>query len=313
MHSTNGSNNESPPNINESPPNINNNNDNDNERNTSTESVMDTNTESNNQPKTRVRKDYMFGYRHVKKIKDIILDKSYTLQQQAYIVKLLFKDTDLEPVINESGIKIKTDMEEVAIFNTNQTKNIIQLASTTSNKNGKLNDDRRSFIESNIIAISRNASEYSRYPSLTKQVKSIGLPRSTGLRLLSQSYKKRNFLENNLTSDNREVLWSSVKKRSKYSKISDDLKKRVVNWLTDHPRIIQSPLANDVLLIKNPENPKQKIPVPKLLREISIRELHNDLISKTSSGLKEVYDDNDKVIISDTALRSLIPPNIKKM
>ena len=71
MHSTNGSNNESPPNINESPPNINNNNDNDNERNTSTESVMDTNTESNNQPKTRVRKDYMFGYRHVKKLKKL--------------------------------------------------------------------------------------------------------------------------------------------------------------------------------------------------------------------------------------------------
>ena len=55
-----------------------------------------------------------------------------------------------------------------------------------------------------------------------------------------------------------------------------------------------------------------KIRVPKLLREISIRELHNDLLSKTSSGLKEVYDENDKVIISDTALRSLIPPNIKR-
>ena len=107
----------------------------------------------------------------------------------------MFKDTYLEPVINKSGIKIKTNMEEVSIFNTNQTKNIIQLASTTSNKNGKLNDDRRSFIECNIIDISRNASPFSKYPSLTKQVKSIGLARLTGLRLLSNSYKKRNFLE----------------------------------------------------------------------------------------------------------------------
>ena len=41
--------------------------------------------------------------------------------------------------------------------------------------------------------------------------------------------------------------------------------------------------------------------------------MHNYLISKTNSGLKEVYENNDKVLISDTALRSLIPPNIKKM
>ena len=120
-------------------------------------------------------------------------------------------------------------MEEVAIFNTNQAKNMIQLASTTSNKNGKLTEDRRSFIESNIIAISRNSSSISRCPSLTKQVKSIGLARSTGLRLLSNSYKKRKFLENNISSVSREVLWSSVQKRRTYSKISNDLKKLLFN------------------------------------------------------------------------------------
>ena len=191
------------------------------------------------------------------------MDKSFTLQQQALIIKLLFKDVELAPVINESGIKIKTDMEEVAIFNTNQAKNMIQLASTTSNKNGKLNEDRISFIKSNIIAISRNSSSISRYPSLTKQVKSIGLARSTGLRLLSNSYKKRNFLENNISSDSLELLWSSVQKRRKYSKIFNYSKKLVLNWLTDHPRIIQSLLANDVLLMKNPDNPEEKFLSPR--------------------------------------------------
>jgi len=100
----------------------------------------------------------------------------------------MFKDVDLKPVINESGITIKTDMEEVAIFNANQSKNTIQLASTTSNKNSKLNEDKRSLIKSNIISISRNSSSISRCPSLTKQVKSIDLPKSTYLRLLSNSY-----------------------------------------------------------------------------------------------------------------------------
>ena len=74
LHSIDGSNNESTS-------NINNNNDNDHERNTSIKSVMDANIENNNQPKTRVWTEYMFGYSHVQKLKRIILDKNFTLQQ----------------------------------------------------------------------------------------------------------------------------------------------------------------------------------------------------------------------------------------
>lgn len=68
-----------------------------------------------------------------------ILDKKFTLKQPLSIVWLLFKDSNLKPVTEEGGIAVKSKMEEVTIFNASQTKSMIQLASSTNNKNGKLN------------------------------------------------------------------------------------------------------------------------------------------------------------------------------
>ena len=42
-----------------------------------------------------------------------------------------------------------------------------------------------------------------------------------------------------------------------------------------------------------------------------MRELHNDLLSKSSSGFPDAYDKNEKVITCDTALRALLHPNVK--
>ena len=50
----------------------------------------------------------------------------------------------------------------------------------------------------------------------------------------------------------------------------------------------------------------------KYLTQISIRELHNDLIkSKNEGGISEVWNGN-KLLVSDTGLRYIIPLNIKK-
>jgi len=52
--------------------------------------------------------------------------------------------------------------------------------------------------------------------------------------------------------------------------------------------------------------------VSKLLLEILVRELHNDLLSK-DMGLEEVRNAEGAVLISDTALRCLLPKQLKKM
>ena len=47
---------------------------------------------------------------------------------------------------------------------------------------------------------------------------------------------------------------------------------------------------------------------------MSVRELHNSLVSDPNDGgLKDARDENGKIIISDSTLRSLLPPQLKKM
>ena len=52
---------------------------------------------------------------------------------------------------------------------------------------------------------------------------------------------------------------------------------------------------------------------PKLLLQVSVRELHNSLVSDTNDGgLKDDRYENGKIIISDSTLRSLLPPKLNK-
>ena len=51
--------------------------------------------------------------------------------------------------------------------------------------------------------------------------------------------------------------------------------------------------------------------VPKLLLQVSAQKLHNSLISDPVDGvLKEARDVENNIIISDSILRSLLPPQI---
>ena len=53
--------------------------------------------------------------------------------------------------------------------------------------------------------------------------------------------------------------------------------------------------------------------VPKLLLQVYVRELHNSLVSDPNDGgLKDARDEDGKIIISDSTLRSLLPPQLKK-
>ena len=54
--------------------------------------------------------------------------------------------------------------------------------------------------------------------------------------------------------------------------------------------------------------------VPKLLLQMSVRELHNRLVSDPIDGfLKDTSDENGNIIIRDYTLRSLLPPQLKRM
>ena len=54
--------------------------------------------------------------------------------------------------------------------------------------------------------------------------------------------------------------------------------------------------------------------VPKLLLQVFVIELHNSLVSDTDDGgMKDGRDEDGKIIISDSTLRLLLPPQLKQM
>ena len=76
----------------------------------------------------------------------------------------------------------------------------------------------------------------------------------------------------------------------------------------------QFPITRDTLLIADADT-KVKRRVPKLLLGCSMRQLHNELIDSPDDGglvgARNAITNN--VIISDTMLRSLAPPQLRPM
>ena len=74
---------------------------------------------------------------------------------------------------------------------------------------------------------------------------------------------------------------------------------------------MQSPIYNDFLKVIFTDQKEPKL-VPKLLLQVSVRELHKRLVSDPNySVIKEARDEEDNIIISDSKLRTLFPPQLK--
>ena len=188
---------------------------------------------------------------------------------------------------------------------------MLKIASCKNKEKGRINDDRRSFIEYQLVSILPSPIKKMNYLSTHYLIKHYNIPKTTGYHKLNAVCTKRKII----FEENGEgpTKWSCVKRRENFSKITFDLRDSVIKWLHNHPHIVSSPIYNDTLMLKDSSEPNTKIRVGKLLRQVSMRELHNDLLSDPPTGLSEVYDVSGRPIISDTGFRALLPSYIKPM
>ena len=85
------------------------------------------------------------------------------------------------------------------------------------------------------------------------------------------------------------------------------------SWITSHPQVVQSPISNDCLKVMLDDQTEPQL-VPKHLLQVSVREIHNSLVSDPNDGgIKDARDEDSNTIISDSILRSLLPPQLKQM
>ena len=132
-----------------------------------------------------------------------------------------------------------------------------------------------------------------------------GAKKSQGVLLLQNAAKKRKVLV-----DTGE--YGRLRKKSKRKSIySDEFLKSLTDWVTHHPFVRVSPIANDTLLING-------VRVPKLLREAPICEMHNDMIKDAADGGLPgaiLQSTGKPTMMSDTELRRQLRtlfPKLKK-
>ena len=103
------------------------------------------------------------------------------------------------------------------------------------------------------------------------------------------------------------------KRRKGHSKINEQIKRNLYTRITRHPQVVQSSISNDCLKVMLDDQIELQL-FPKFLFQVSVRELHNSLVSDPNNvGLKDARDEDGKIIISDSTLRSLLSPQLKQM
>ena len=107
-----------------------------------------------------------------------------------------------------------------------------------------------------------------------------------------------------IKTDDEKAFCFDVKGKRKL-KITENMRTKIGEWIETHEHVIQSPCMNDILKIDGHN-------VAKMLREISVTDLHRDL---SRSGMEGILDENNNVIIGETSLRSLLKldlPHLKR-
>ena len=80
-----------------------------------------------------------------------------------------------------------------------------------------------------------------------------------------------------------------------------------------HAQVLQSPIVNYCMKVKIGGPTKPQL-FPNNLLHVSVRELHNNLVRNSDNGgTKEARDEYYNIIISDSTLNSLLPPQFKKI
>jgi hypothetical protein len=93
--------------------------------------------------------------------------------------------------------------------------------------------------------------------------------------------------------------------------VTTEIKEALDIWICDHSSVQPSPITRDTLLVENPST-GLKERRGKLLLEIPVCELHNDMLQPLNKGgFAGIRDADGNIIISDTTLRKLLPKELR--
>ena len=109
------------------------------------------------------------------------------------------------------------------------------------------------------------------------------------------------------------MLWSSIPKLNTHEKINQQVKKAPYNWILQHSQFVVYAIENNCLKFSIDSQVEPHL-VPKLLLHVSVIELHHIMVSPPEvGGLKEARDAYNNIIIVDSNVHNILPPQLNIM
>ena len=264
------------------------------------------------------KENQFFSYstrrRIIRKLKDSI-KKVGGIYHQASILSEFLNETDMQPVLRAGNILSPKEV----LANKHIVDQLLKQVQRCSQKNstrGRINNDKDS-LRTNLVAAmmcspkdNNSALPIKKTDVLRKICSDTRISRSAGKRLINKAHKQRCIL----SSQEKITSWSIISQRHFYNTQQSNLNTCLFDWIINHPHVIPSPIARDTVLVKVPTNDGgfTKERVGKLLLEISVRELHQDLIRPPPIGFNGAFcKDTKKLLISERYLRNMLPPQLR--
>ena len=129
-------------------------------------------------------------------------------------------------------------------------------------------------------------------------------PKTEKLRFVATKYRRKAMKVVNILRE---------KKLKGHSKINEQIRHNMYKCITRHPQVVQSPISNDCLKVVLDDQTEPQL-VPKLLPQVSVRELHNSLVSDPNDGgLKDARDEDGKLLSAIQHFVHCCHQNLKKI
>jgi hypothetical protein len=125
---------------------------------------------------------------------------------------------DIQGITKNVAI-IDLEISEMMRNALNQQRRIIERATEKENTRGRCGDKKRSFVESVFVSMAASPDQNSG-KNKKALIEAMGIPVSTGYRLMANAEEKRRQLSENIDS----VSWSNVQSRKGYSKVSPEIR-----------------------------------------------------------------------------------------
>ena len=258
---------------------------------------------------------YSARYRRARQLK-CFLQSLGSVNQQGIILKDLLNAPDMKPVLLAGDIMSPRDVSARNLV-VDQLLKQVNRSSVKSSQRGRTNDHLQSYRTNVVATLMPSPAENNHDILQTKDVynmllKNTSISRSTVRRLVNKAKKHRS----RLTKREMDTTWSIIHHRYGYNTVQKQLNSTLLEWIVNHPHVVSSPIVRDTVLVDvhKPNGDVFKERVGKLLLQISVRELHQDLVKPPPTGLSEVYcKTTNKLLVSERYLRNMLPPQLRSM